>query len=879
MSFLRTLGRGLRALVRPGGADRDAADEVEHFLEQAAVEHRARGLSDQEALRAARLELGSPTGVREQVGRFGWENGVAAFFSDLRYATRRLRGEPGITAIAVLTLGVGIGGATAIFSAVNPVLLRPLPYPDAGRIVAAWDVREDGARLDVTYGTARELTARARSLEHVAVMKPWQPTLLGATVPERLEGQQVGADYFEVLGVPPALGRDFDPSDDVAGAAPTAVLGDGLWRRRFGADPGIVGRTITLDGIPHLVLGIMPRGFENIVVPEAEVWAPMGYDMGQGRAWGHHLRLLARLRPGAGLDEARGELDRIAREPAADFPRAPWAALEHGLVVRSLQDEVTQGVRPALLALFGAVGVVLVIACVNVAGLLLARGARRRNELAVRAALGAGQERLVRQLLTESLLLSLLGGLAGVAVAALAVRALVALSPAGLPRAHAIAVDGAALLFALAVSTGVALAVGLMPAFAATRGGLREAVGRGPAPIHHGSGRDALVVAQVMLALVLLVGSGLLFRSVRRLLAVDAGFEPAGMVTMQIQASGPRLEDDSTRLRFFLAALETVRQVPGVGGAALTSQLPLSGDDDRYGLHLDPAPAADPGELGFGTYRYAVSPGYLEIMGIPLLRGRSLEPADDAGASRVAVVSASLARHRFPGLDPIGRRVRVGAEDSPPYTIVGVAGDVKQVSLALAEDEAVYLPLSQWRFADRALSLAVRTRGDPGRVVSAVRSAVWSVDPDQAVVRVAAMQELVAASAEDRRFALRLFEGFALAALVLVGAGIYGTLSGRVAERTREIGVRSALGASRGALMALVLRRGLALTTVGVTLGVAASAAATRVFASLLYGVSPLDAPTYLGVVAVLGGVALIAASVPAWRAARVDPALPLRAE
>jgi putative ABC transport system permease protein len=266
-------------------------------------------------------------------------------------------------------------------------------------------------------------------------------------------------------------------------------------------------------------------------------------------------------------------------------------------------------------------------------------------------------------------------------------------------------------------------------------------------------------------------------------------------------------------------------------------------------------------------------------MGIPLLRGRSLEPADDAGASRVAVVSASLARHRFPGLDPIGRRVRVGAEDSPPYTIIGVAGDVKQVSLALAEDEAVYLPLSQWRFADRALSLAVRTRGDPGRVVSAVRSAVWSVDPDQAVVRVAAMQELVAASAEDRRFALRLFEGFALAALVLVGAGIYGTLSGRVAERTREIGVRSALGASRGALMALVLRRGLALTTVGVTLGVAASAAATRVFASLLYGVSPLDAPTYLGVVAVLGGVALIAASVPAWRAARVDPALPLRAE
>jgi putative ABC transport system permease protein len=879
MSFLRTLARGLRALARPAAADQDAADEVAHFLHEAAAEHRTRGLSDDAALRAARLELGSPTGVREQVRRFGWENGVEAFFGDLRYAGRRLRAEPGFSAVAVLTLAVGIGGATAIFSAVNPVLIRPLPYPDAERIVAVWDVREDGARLEVTYGTARELAARARSLEHLAVMKPWQPTLLGAAEPERLEGQQVGADYFEVLGVGPAIGRELDPTDDGAGAAPVVVLGDGLWRRRFGADPGIVGRTISLDGVPHLVLGVMPRGFENIAAPGAELWSPMGYDMSQGRAWGHHLRLLARVRPGADLEETRRELESIARHPAADFPRVPWAALEHGLNVQRLQDDVTKGVRPALLAILGAVGVVLAIACVNVAGLLLARGARRRSELAVRAALGAGHQRLVRQLLTESLLLSLLGGVAGVAVATVAVRGLVALSPAGLPRAHAIAVDGAALAFALAVSTCVALAVGLMPAFAATRGDLREAVGRGPSPVHHGRGRDALVVAQVMLALVLLVGSGLLFRSVRRLLAVDAGFEATGLMTMQIQASGPRLEDDSTRLRFFAAALEAVRLVPGVAGAAVTSQLPLSGDDDRYGLHLDPAPAADPGELNFGTYRYAVSPGYLETMGIPLLRGRSLGPADHAGAARVAIVSASLARRRFPGLDPIGRRVRVGPEDSPPYTIVGIAGDVKQVSLALDQDEAVYLPVSQWGFADRALSVVVRTRGEPGRVVQAVRRAVWSVDPDQAVVRLAAMDDLVAASAADRRFALRLFEGFALAALLLVGAGIYGTLSGRVVERTREIGVRAALGASRGALVALVLKRGLALTALGVTLGVAASAGVTRAFASLLYGVSPLDAATYLGVVAVLGAVALIAAGVPAWRAARVDPALPLRAE
>jgi putative ABC transport system permease protein len=879
VSFVHRVLRGFGALTHPATAEQDAADEVAHFLQEAAAEHRARGLSDQEALRAARLELGSPTGVREQVRRFGWENAVEAFLADLRYAARRLRADPGFTAIAVLTLAVGIGGATAIFSAADHVLIRPLPYPHAERIVAVWDTREDGARLDIAFGTARELAARARSLEHLVVMRPWQPTLLGAAEPERLEGQRVGANYFEVLGVLPTIGHEFEPADDAAGAAPVVVIGDGLWRRRFGADPGIVGRTVTLDGLPHLILGVMPREFENAAAPGAEVWTPLGYDMSQSRAWGHHLRLLARVRPGADLDEVRQEMETIARQPVADFPRVPWAALDHGLTVRRLQDEVTRGVRPALLALLGAVGLVLVVACVNVAGLLLARGARRRGELAVRSALGAGHDRLVRQLLTESLLLALLGGAAGVAVAALAVRALVALSPAGLPRAHAIAVDGSALVFAFVVSTAVALAVGLLPAFVATRGDLRDAVGRGPAPPPHGVGRDALVVAQVMLALVLLVGSGLLFRSVRRLLTVDAGFDAPGLVTMQIQTSGPRLEDDSTRLRFFAAALDEVRRVPGVAVAALTSQVPLSGDDDRYGLHLVPAPETDPGELGGGTYRYTVTPGYLQAMGIPLLRGRWLGSADDAGAPRVAVVSASLARHRFPGLDPIGHRVRVGPADSPPYTIVGVVGDVKQVSLALDEGEAVYLPVSQWHFVDRVFSVVVRARGEPGRLVPAVRSAVWSVDPDQAVVRVAAMEDLVAASAEDRRFALRLLAVFALAALVLAGVGIYGTLSGRVAERTREIGVRAALGASRRAIVALVLRRGLMLTALGIALGVLTSVAATRAIASLLYGVSRLDALTYLGVAVLLGAVALVAAGVPAWRAARVDPALPLRAE
>ena len=347
--------------MRPDLAERETADEVEHYLREAAAAHRALGLSEQEALRAARLELGSPAGVREEVRRHGWENGVEAFLGDLRYAARRLRMEPGFTAIATLTLGLGIGAATAIFSAVNHVLIRPLPYPDAERILAVWDTREDGAQLDIAYGTARELAARARSLEHLAAMKPWQPTLLGAAEPERLEGQQIGADYFEVLGVRPALGHEFSPADDAAGAAPVAVLSDGLWRRRFGADPGVIGRTVTLDGLPYQILGVMPPRFENAAAPGVEVWTPLGYDMSQGRAWGHHLRLLARARPGASLDEVRRELETIALHPVADFPRVPWAALEHGFRVRPLQDEVTAGARPALLALLGAVGIVLAV--------------------------------------------------------------------------------------------------------------------------------------------------------------------------------------------------------------------------------------------------------------------------------------------------------------------------------------------------------------------------------------------------------------------------------------------------------------------------------------------------------------------------------------
>jgi putative ABC transport system permease protein len=877
VSLWRQLTRGLRGLTHRSLADREVADEVQHYLELSAEAHMARGLSRDEALRAARLELGGVTRVEEQVRGYGWENLVETFLADLRYAARRLRATPGFTAVTVLTLALGIGATTAIFSAVKPVLFEPLPYPQAGRIMAIWDIGPDGARADGTFGTSVELGARSRSFDAIAVMKAWQPTLIGTGEPERLEGQRVSWSYLRVLGVAPALGEDFHPSDDRLDGPRVVILSHALWRRRFGGDRAIIGRPITLDDDSYVVIGIMPRGFENVLAPSAELWMPLQYDMSRGNAWGHHLRIVGRLRPGFGPDEARRELRGIAGGPVPEFPRAPWASLDNGLLVSSLQGDLTRGVKPALLAILGAAALVLVIACVNVTNLLLARGVQRRGEFALRAALGAGHDRLVRQLLTESLLLAALGGAAGMGVAMLGVRALVALSPPDLPRAVAIGVDGVVFAFGLGITTLLGLAVGLSPALHASRDEPHRDLQHGSARTAGGNrrARSALVVAEVALALVLLVGSGLLFRSLERLLAVSPGFDATGLLTMQVQTSGHRFDDDSTTNRFFSQALEAVRRAPGVRAAALTSQLPLSGDVDRYGVHFDPSPSDDPGEV-LGTFRYAVSPGYIETMGIPLRRGRSLDERDRAGAPRVALISESMAKRRLPGLDPIGRRLRIG--DGPSYAIVGVVGDVRQLSLALTESDAVYVTASQWRFADDAMSLVVRPRGG-GSVAPGVRRAIWSVDKDRPIVRVATMGDLVAASGAARRFTLILFEAFALTALALAAAGIYGVLAGSVVERTREIGVRSALGASRRDILALVIRQGMALTGLGVAIGVAGAALATQAIVAMLFGVSRLDPATYLGVIGLLAGVAMTACAVPAWRAARVDPASTLRSE
>jgi putative ABC transport system permease protein len=881
MSFWRQLSRGLRNLTHRDAADRDAADEVQHYLDETAAGLVAQGMSPADAQLAARRELGSVRAIGEEVRSYGWENLVASVLADVRYGVRRLRATPGFTLIAILTLGIGIGGASSIFSAVNPVLFASLPYPHPDRVVSIREVARTGQRSGGgTFAMYRHFADRAHAFESIAVFRPWRPTLTGADRPERFEGQRVSAAYFRVLGVTPRIGRGFDPADDRPDGDNVVILSDGLWKTRFASDPAVVGRQVKLDDTRYTVIGVLPAGFENVTSQDAKIWTALQYDPAlpnpNGREWGHHLKTIARLGPGTDVAEATRETVSLGRGLIAAVHPTTYDA-ETTFVVVPLGDDLASGVKPALLAILGAVGLLLVIAGVNVTNLLLARGMRRRGEFALRIALGAGRVRLIRQVLTESAVLAAAGGAIGIALAVFAVRGLVALSPPDLPRSDAIAVNTPVLLFALGITVAIAIGFGIIPALQAARSdphtemqsGSQRTVGG------HRRTRRALVVAEVALALMLLVASGLLMRSLQRLFSVPLGFDPSGLVTMQVQAVGHRYDADDARQRLFDRELDAVRAVPGVISAGFTSQLPLSGDRDQYGASF--AATATRRAQVYGVFRYAITPGYLETAQIPLFAGRLFNDRDTATAPHVALISASLAKERFGDESPIGTQVTMGL--AATYTIVGIVGNVRQASLELSDPDAVYIPAAQSWFSDNPRSLIAHTRGDAAALAPAIREAIWSVDKDQPISRVAAMQNLVAASAAERRFALMLFEIFGLTALVLAAIGIYGVLSGSVNERIREIGVRIALGATRTEIVSLVVRQAMTLTAAGVVIGLAAALFASRALETLLFGITRRDPATYVGVVAILLGAAALAAWLPAWRAARVDPALTLRAE
>jgi putative ABC transport system permease protein len=887
MAVFRQLRRGLSALVRRTDADRETDAEVQQYVDHLTRELIAAGLTPGEAQRAARLQIGNPTVVREQVRSSGWEHGVETMLADVQYALRRLRSNLGFTVIAVTTLALSIGATTAIFSAVNPILLRALPYPDAARLVAVVDRRADGSSLDVTYGTVAEVSARARSFASTAAADRWMPSLTGTNEPERLHGERVSASFFRTLGVRPAAGRDFDPAEDRQGGPNVVVLSDRLVRRRFAGDLAIIGRAVMLDGDPYRVVGVMPASFIDVLAPATDIWAPLqahAVTDFQSREWGHHYRMIARLASGATARGAMREIDAIARATLPEFARPPWAAMSNGLLVHSLQDESTADARPALLAIVGAVLVLLLIACVNVTNLLLARGVQRRGEFAMRVALGAGRGRLLRQLLTESMILAAIGGTFGLLVANAGVRALVALAPAGLPRVDAIRLDASVFGFAAAMTTLVGLLIGFLPALVATRASLRD--GLQTATHRAGGGRTAarnvLVVAELSLAIVLLVSAGLLMRSLDRLFGVAPGFDASHLLTMQVVEAGYGYRRDDDRARFYEQALDAVRAVPGVVEAAFTSQLPLSGDFEGYGFTFasSGAKTADD-DNSSSALRYSVSPEYFRTMRIPLRDGRYLDASDRADAPGAVVISESFARWRFGKASPIGQRVRFGPQINGDRwgTVVGVVGDVKQTSLEPGQSYAFYVPPRQWVWVDNQASLIVRTSGDAAALTPAIKRAVWSVDRNQPITRIATMDHLIAGTAAQRRFASIVFQTFALTALVLAAIGLYGVVAGRVAEQTREIGIRTALGATSARIVRHVVGNGLILTGVGIVLGFCGAFVASRMLESLLFAVTRADPITYIGVIGLLAGVAVLACWSPARRAAGIDPAITLRAE
>jgi putative ABC transport system permease protein len=889
----RQLARGLRALTDRATVDDEIDEEVRDYYERAYADLVKQGLSPQEAARVARQQLGDIGRASEELRSYGWENAAEAMFIDLRHALRRLRQSPGFAATAIGTLALGIGATTAIVSVLWPILVAPLPYPQPDRIVILTDRTPDGAAMDTTYGTYMEVQSRSRSFERLAVAQRWQVVLAGEGESEQLGGDRVTAEYFRVLGISPAVGRNFEASDETIGGPQFVIVSDALARRRFGGARAVLNQTIRLGGVPHSVIGVMPPGFENVLAPAAEVWSAMQFRAQapfQSGEWGHQLRMIGRLAPGVPIGQARDELATIGASQVEEFPRPEWALMERGLAIESLQGSVTGNARPVLLAIFGAVLLMLAIACANVTNLLLARSVARRSELAVRATLGAGRGRLVRQLLTESLLLAMVGGVLGLGLALAGIRGIVALAPADLPRIDAIRLDTSAFLLALAITTLVGLAVGLIPALRGARPDLRADLhsrGRATGGSHHLL-RRSLVVTEVALALVLLTSAGLLLRSVDRLLSTAPGFEAANVLTMQIDATDLRFESvtccwvvqersSDALLESLQSALDAVRAVPGVESAAFTTQLPLSGDSDTYGVLFESETRFYP------ALRYIVTPDWFTTMGIPLLDGRLLDAGDRPGAPEAIVLSESFAKSRFGDRSPIGERLRIGPETSEPNRpwdiVVGVVGDVKHTSLGLGSSEAVYVALGQWVWVDLDQSLVVRTQGDPALLVPAIRQAITSVNSAPAIARVATMEDLVAASEADRRFVLQVIAIFAVAALVLAALGLYGVIAGSVAERTREIGLRSALGATRANILSLVLSQGMMLAALGLAIGLAGAAAATRSLTTLLYGVTSLDPLTYGGVVVLLALVSAAACWLPAWRAARIDPTAALRSE
>jgi putative ABC transport system permease protein len=836
-------------------------------------------MNEREARRAAMVEVGGVEQVKEEVraGRTGFA--IETFFQDLRYGMRSLLKKPGFTLTAVIALALGIGANTAIFSVVNGVLLRSLSYANPERIVMLWERSLIGrsAQNVVSPGNFLDWQKQSTSFEQMAAVADQRVNLTGGTgEPEEIKAQFVSQTFFPALGVQPLAGRSFLPEEDTTGNDLVIILSHELWQARFSSDPEIVGKQATISGRQRTIVGVMPPGF-HFLDNQVRAWMPMALDpaIDYREKTGRYLRSVARLKPAVTVEQAQGELTGIARQLEQAFPKknTGW-----GINVVPMHEQVVGEIRPVLIVLLAAVAFVLLIACANVANLLLARAAARQKELALRAALGASRGRLIRQMLTESILLALVGGVFGVLLAYWGIQVLIAFGPDYIPRLNEITIDPRVLGFTFGISLLTGILFGLIPALQASRPDLNDALKESSRGSTVGRGRtfrNVFVVAEVSLALVLLIGAGLMIRSFMELQAVETGFNPENVLTMRAQLPRKKYAEPHQILDFFKQAQDRIAALPGVQAVGAISYLPLTGLASRDSFRIIGQPAAAAGEEP-GVEVRVITPTYFQAMGIPLLKGRLLNERD-AKESRALLINETMAKRYFAGVDPVGMQMEVFWDGTGPDEIVGVVGDIREGALNKEPEPAIYWAHPRVPYA--GMALIVRTSGDAARFGAAVQKEIRALDPDQPIADVRTMQQVIAKSIARPRFNTLLLTIFAGVALVLASVGLYGVMNYSATQRTHEVGIRMALGATRADIMRLVVGNGMTLTLIGIAIGVLASWALTRVMANLLFGITATDLPTFIGVSAMLAAVAFIANYIPARKATRVNPVIALRYE
>jgi putative ABC transport system permease protein len=894
--FREAVRERLAALCLSPTREAEIIEELSQHLEDQYEQAISRGADEAKAREAVLAELDendllAPELKRVErrveleplvIGKDGRTNMIADLWQDFRYGARMLARAPAFTTIAVLALALGIGANTAIFSVVNKVLLQPLPFKNPHELLLIWENATHLGFPKNTPSPANFLDWRDQStlFTGMAAMGPKDFNLTGVGEPERLDGRKVSANLFDLLGVQPRLGRRFLPEEDKPGTR-VVILSYGLWQRRFGADPKIVGQPVNLNGESYSVIGVMPPGIE---LPgfgnwKDQLWVPIAFTSEEAHSRGnHYLEVIARMKPGVTVKQARVEMETIAARLAQQYPEENKRI---SCVVNPLHEEVVGDIKPALLVLLGAVGFVLLIACANVANLLLARAAVRQKEIALRLALGASRSRLTRQFLTESVLLAVLGGGVGLMFAFAGLRILTAFIPDTISQAESIGIDGKVLLFTALVAVVTGLIFGLAPAAQASNFSLNDTLKEGGRDAAGGSKgvrlRGLLVIAEVAVSFVLLIGAGLLISSFLHLRNLDPGFRADHLLTAKIDLPELKYPDREHRIPFFDDIIRRVSALPGVQSAAIAGNLPLTYDGDSMYVGVEGIPDPPPDQQRDVIYR-AIGPGYFSTMGIPLVRGRDFTEQDTTDTGYTVVVSEKMAKHFWPGQDPIGKRLKPGSttSDSPWREVIGVVKDVRQNDFVADPKLQMYMSYRQLKFL-APNALVVRTSVDPMSLAIPLRNAVWAVDKDQPVSNIRSMEEIVAAAMARQRFSTMLLGIFAALALVLAAVGIYGVMSYSVAQRTREIGIRLALGAQRTDVLKLAMGQGLRLVIIGVGIGLVAALVLTRVMAGLLFGVSATDPVTFVTISFVLLAVAMLASYVPSVRAMKVDPMVALR--